>query len=475
MRRSLLFLLALLAATACNKAAPGHTTTAGDLKVALALDPDPPTTGDNALLVTLEDASGKPVEGAQLSFEYDMPAMGAMPEMKGGGETGSLGNGRYRIAYPLQMNGDWTLTLGIDAPGHAHARVRLMVSPPRKGFTLEKGSEPGASSAAAGEAGGMEVSPYRQQLVGVRFAKVEERDLTRSIRGFGQVEVDERQLADVTLRYEAFVESLAVAETGRTVKAGEPLLTLYSPDLLAAEEEYLAASAGGGSESALRTAAGRRLRLWGLSDADLSRLRSEGHTAGRLTLRSPASGVVLEKNVVVGTRVMPGQVLYRIGNLGKVWVQAQFFESEAPFVAIGQQAAISVPALPGEKMDGRVSFLAPRVDEKTRTLQARIELPNPKRLLLPGMFADVRAERSLGKVLSVPTAALLMSGEHRYAFVERPGSRLEPVAVEVGPTGGEFTQVRSGLSAGEQVVVGPTFLLGSEAQLRDALPRWSAQ
>jgi hypothetical protein len=116
MRRSLLFLLALLAATACNKAAPGHTTTAGDLKVALALDPDPPTTGDNALLVTLEDASGKPVEGAQLSFEYDMPAMGAMPEMKGGGETGSLGNGRYRIAYPLQMNGDWTLTLGMDMP-----------------------------------------------------------------------------------------------------------------------------------------------------------------------------------------------------------------------------------------------------------------------------------------------------------------------------------------------------------------------
>jgi Cu(I)/Ag(I) efflux system membrane fusion protein len=470
--RSALFLMALLAAAACSKAPPPPTTTAGDLNVGLTLDPDPPTTGDNGLMVALTDASGKPVEGAQLAFQYDMPAMGAMPEMKGGGEPRSLGGGRYRITYPLQMNGDWSLTLAIEAPGHPPARVRLRVSPPRKGFTLESGGSPGART---GEAEGLEVSPYRQQLLGVRFATVEDRELTRSIRGFGQVEVDERQLADVTLRYEAFVESLAVAETGRAVKAGEPLLTLYSPDLLAAEEEYLATAAAEGADAPLRTAAGRRLRLWGLSDADLARLRSQGHTAGRFTLRSPASGVVLEKNVVVGTRVGPGQVLYRIGNLGKVWVQAQFYESEAPFVAVGQSATIAVPALPGETMEGRVTFLAPRVDDKTRTLQARIELPNPKRLLLPGMFADVKAQRSLGKVLSVPTAALLMSGEHRYAFVERGESRLEPVAVEIGASGGEFTQVRSGLSTGERVVVGPTFLLGSEAQLRDAMPRWSGQ
>jgi Cu(I)/Ag(I) efflux system membrane fusion protein len=470
---SAFFLISLLAATACTKAPPASTTTAGDLSVGLTLAPDPPTTGENALLVTLTDASGKAVDGARLAFEYDMPAMGAMPEMKGGGESRPLGGGRYRITYPLQMNGDWTLTLGIEAPGHAPARVRLKVSPPRKGFTIESGAGAGART---GEAEGLEISPYRQQLVGVRFATVEERELTRSIRGFGQVEVDERQLADVTLRYEAFVESLAVAETGRTVKAGEPLLTLYSPDLLAAEEEYLAAaSAGDGADAPLRTAAGRRLRLWGLSDADLARLRTQGHTAGRFTLRSPASGVVLEKNVVVGTRVMPGQVLYRIGNLGRVWVQAQFFESEAPFVAVGQPATIAVPALPGETMEGRVTFLAPRVDDKTRTLQARIELPNPKRLLLPGMFADVKAQRSLGKVLSVPTAALLMSGEHRYAFVARGESRLEPVVVETGATGGDLTQVRAGLSAGDRVVVGPTFLLGSEAQLREAMPRWSAQ
>jgi Cu(I)/Ag(I) efflux system membrane fusion protein len=351
-----------------------------------------------------------------------------------------------------------------------------MVSPPRRGFSLESGGAPAGGGESAGGGKALEVSPYRQQLLGVRFASVAERELTRLLRGFGVVDVDERQLADVTLKYEAYVESLAVAETGRDVRAGEPLLRLYSPDLLSAEEEFLEAArlAGEQGASAVQTAAARRLRLWGLSDSDLQRLRESGHSDGRLTLRSPATGVVLQKDVVVGSRVMPGEVLYRIGNLGRIWVQAQFYESEAPFVAVGQQTSVTLSALPGEVIQGRVSFVAPRVDEKTRTLAARIEIPNPKLLLKPGMFADVRVERSLGKVLSVPTSAVLMSGEHRYAFVQREAGRLEPVEVRTGASAGDFIEVRSGLQQGDHVVVGPTFLLGSEAQLRDAMPRWSA-
>jgi Cu(I)/Ag(I) efflux system membrane fusion protein len=157
-----------------------------------------------------------------------------------------------------------------------------------------------------------------------------------------------------------------------------------------------------------------------------------------------------------------------------VWVQVQFYESEAPFVAVGQAAAVSLAAAPGDRIEGRVSFVAPRVDEKTRTLQARVEVSNPRLLLKPGMFADVRVERSLGKVLSVPSAALLMSGEHRYAFVQRQAGQLQPVEVMTGATAGDFTEVRSGVKEGDRLVVGPTFLLGSEAQLRDAMPRWSA-
>jgi len=475
MRRTALPLILLVAAS-CSKPPAAQSTAAGDLKVDLALAPDPPTTGDNRLLVTLRDPSGKPVDGARLAFQYLMPAMGQMAEMKGGGTTEALGNGRYSIRYPLQVNGDWTLTLGIEAPGHTPTQVRLTVSPPRKGFTLETGGAVGGTTEAPGLGKPLEISPYRQQLLGVRFATAGQRELTRSFRGFGRVEVDERQLADVTLKYEAYVEALSVAETGRTVRSGEPLLTLYSPDLLSAEEEFLESARVASEDGAkgLQAAVGRRLRLWGLNDSDLQRLRLKGQSDGRLTLRSPASGVVLEKNVVTGSRVMPGEVLYRIGNLGRVWVQAQFYESEAPFVAVGQPASVSLGAVPGEVIEGRVSFVAPRVDEKTRTLQARIEVANPRLLLKPGMFADVRVERALGRVLSVPSTALLMSGEHRYAFVQREPGRLQPVEVMVGATAGDFTEVRSGLREGDRVVVGPTFLLGSEAQLRDAMPRWSA-
>jgi membrane fusion protein, copper/silver efflux system len=470
--RSLLVAMLLLVAVACGKSPHAPAIPSGDYRLHLVLEPDPPTTGNNALLVTVEDAASKPVEGARLSFQYDMAAMGSMPPMKGGGESEALSGGRYRVRYQLPMNGEWMLSLGIEAPGHAPSELRLKIGPPRRGFVVEAG---GATGATAGEGRPIELSPYRQQLLGLRFATVERRELSRELRGFGQVEVDERQLADVTLKYEAYVESLAVAETGRTVRAGEPLLTLYSPDLLSAEEEYIAtARAGDEGETPLRAAAGRRLRLWGLSEADLQRLRTQGHSAGRLTLRSPTSGVVLEKNVVAGSRVMSGQVLYRIGNLGNVWVQARFYESEAPFVALGQRAAVAVPSLPGEAIEGRVSFLAPRVDEKTRTLQARIEVSNPRRLLLPGMFADVVVERPLGTVLSVPSSALLISGEHRYAFVRRSETQLQPLEVRVGASAGEFTEVRSGLTDGDRVVIGPTFLLGSEAQLREAMPRWSA-
>ncbi|HET9158748.1 MAG TPA: efflux RND transporter periplasmic adaptor subunit [Myxococcaceae bacterium] len=461
---------------ACSKPPAGQSTSVGDLRVELAVVPDPPTTGDNRLLVTVRDAAGRPVEGARLAFEYLMPGMGSMPEMKGGGTTESLGGGRYSVRYPLQMNGDWTLTLGVDAPGHSHAQVRLMVSPPRKGFTLESAGPEAMTESPRGLGKPLVLSPYRQQLLGVRFGTVESRELSRSLRGFGQVDVDERQLADVTLKYEAYVEALIVAETGKQVRTGDRLLTLYSPDLLSAEEEYLASARGDpeGASRPLQTAAARRLRLWGLSPEDLERLRARGTSDGRLTLRSPAGGVVLEKNVVTGSRVMPGDVLFRIGNLGRVWVQAQFYESEAPFVAVGQPAVVSIPAAPGERIEGRVSFVAPRVDLKTRTLEARIEVANPHLLLKPGMFADVRVERSLGKLLSVPSAALLASGEHRYAFVERGEGRLQPVEVVAGASAGDLTEVRSGLEEKDRVVIGPTFLLGSEAQLRDALPRWSA-
>jgi len=468
MTRDIARLLALVLVGSAFSCAKQQATAvkAADLDVQIAIEPDPPTTGKNRLRISIRDASGKPVDGAQLEFEYSMPAMGSMPEMKGGGEVKAEGGGRYIVTYALPMQGDWHLTISVDVPGHARASMKLKVSPPRRGFAVES---KGAASQTALR--GIEVSPERQRLIGVTFDTVEERRLASTVRAAGRVVVDERKLADVTLKYEAYVEKLFVGETGKAVKEGQPLLRLYSPDLLAAEEELLTARKSGAAPEIV-SAAERRLTYWGLNREQIGELERRGKADGRVTVFAPASGVVIEKAVVEGAHAMPGTNLYRIGNLGRVWVQAAVYERDAPFVSLGQPAKVSVLSLAGEPSEASVSFVAPTVDEKTRTLEARLELANAKLLLKPGMFADVLIEVPLGVRLSVRDSALLLSGEHRYAFVDRGEGRLEPVEVEVGALAGDYDEVKSGLAKGNRVATGATFLLSSEAKLRDALPRW---
>ncbi|HEY4187550.1 MAG TPA: efflux RND transporter periplasmic adaptor subunit [Polyangia bacterium] len=444
------------------RAGPHQVVRAGALAVELSNAPDPPQAGENELLVAIADASGKPVDGATLAFVWDMPAMGSMPEMKGAGTVKARGGGRYAVAYPLTMNGDWYLTLAIDAAGHGHQELRMKVATGRPGLIVEQGG--GAS------AGAIHVSLERQQLIGVTFGTVGERPLSVTLRAAGRVQIDERNVADVTLKYEAYVEKLYVGETGRAVRRGQPLATIYSPDLLSAEEELLGARRSGMS-AGLAVSLEQRLSYWDLSAAQIQAVEKAGKADGRLTISAPTSGVVLEKNVVEGARVAAGTSLYRIGNLGRVWIQAAVYERDAGFLSVGQPARVSLPALPAP-LAARVTFVAPTVDEKTRTIEARLELLNPRLALKPGMFADVVIDAPLGTRLAVPDSALLMSGEHRYAFVDRGDGKLQPVEVEVGALGGDYVEVRAGLAAGDRVATGATFLLSSEAKLRDALPRW---
>jgi Cu(I)/Ag(I) efflux system membrane fusion protein len=467
-----LAVLALLAACGKSKTASSDALHAGDLLVEIALDPDPPRAGDNVLHVTVKDAQGKPVDGARLGLVYDMPAMGTMPEMKGNGEPKPVGRGKYDVSYSLSMLGDWYVTLGIEAPGHAPAELRFKVSPPRKGYTVESRGAGGA--AREGRPQLLEVTPERQQLIGVVYAKVERRPLSLSLRAHGRVEVDETQVADVVLKYDAYVEKLFVSQTGQPVKAGQPLLALYSPDLLSSERDYLVAihSEGVPGREQLVRAAEERLRLWGLSSEQMADLRKRGKAEPRITIHSPASGVVLEKNVVAGTRAMAGNVLYRIGNLGRIWVVADLFESDAPYVQAGQPATMSLPWASGATWKGVVQFVYPTVDEKTRAVRARLAFPNAQLSFKPGMFVDVHVQVPLGNRLAVPDNALLASGEHRYAFVKRGEGQLQATEVQVGAMAGDYDEVLAGLSEGEQVATQATFLLSSEAQLRNALPRW---
>ena len=465
--------MALVALAACtrSKATPADALPAGDLLVQIAIDPDPPRAGDNVLHVTLTDAQGKPVDGARLGFVYDMPAMGAMPEMKGNGDSKPLAGGKYDVSYGLSMLGDWYLTLGIEAPGHPPAELRFKVSPPHKGYSVESR---GGGTRREGGPRILDMNPERQQLIGVAYARVERRPLSLSLRASGRVEVDETQVADVVLKYDAYVEKLFVDQTGQPVKAGQPLLTLYSPELLASEQDYLVAARSQGvpgSEQLVR-AAEERLRLWGLSQAQMADLRQRGRAEPRITIHSPSSGVVLEKNVVAGTRAMAGSVLYRIGNLGRIWVQADLFESDAPYLQPGHPATMRLPWATGATWKGTVQFVYPTIDEKTRSMRARLAFSNARLALKPGMFVDVNVEVPLGNRLAIPDNALLASGEHRYAFVKRGEGQLQAMEVKVGVLAGDYDEVLEGLSEGEEVATQATFLLSSEAQLRSALPRW---
>ncbi len=504
-----LCLAALSAATGCAKGMV-RTVQAGPLRAEFSIDPDPPIAAENRLLLRLRDEQGRAVDGAKLELDYDMPAMGTMPEMKGRGESRALGNGRYRIDYELPMNGEWKVTVSIEAPPAPPERIRLKLSPPRGGFVVEgaaagpQGAAPGTtgapgmgmpgcggsampgmagmpsqpSPASAPAKGLLDIPLERQQLIGVTYGTVAERPLSVKMRAAGRVQVDERELADVTLRYEVYVESLFVAETGKRVARGQPLLRAYSPDLLSAERELLdlehgpARGGAGGHGSALLEAARERLRFWDLGASQIAAIERGGKADGTVVVHAPAAGVVLEKDVVEGTHAMPGMVLYRLGNLGRIWIEAAMYEFDAPFVAVGEPARATLPALGSRPYEARVGFVAPTLDEKTRTLEARLEVENPDLALKPGMFAEVDLERPLGVRLAVPDSALILSGERRYAFVERGPGKLEPVEVRVGALAGGWDEVLAGLSAGERVVTGGNFLVASEAQLRGLFARW---
>lgn len=457
-------LLAALMLPGRASAAETRTVRTADLEIQVGdSDPDPPRVGENRLAIALRDLDGRAIDGAALALAVRMPAMGAMAEMRGGGTVTAQGGGRYAVTYALPMGGDWFLTLAIDPPGRPHREIRMKIATGRPGVMLEDD--------AAGAPGGVHVSLERQQRIGVTFAPVARRPLSQAVRAAGRVAVDELSVADVTLKYEAYVQKLFAAATGQRVRRGQPLAIVYSPDLLSAEQELLAARRAG-TPAPLSAGLEQRLASWDLTPAQIQAVEKAGKADGRVTIASPAAGAVLEKNVVEGSRVAAGTTLYRVGNLGRVWIQAAVSERDAALISVGQPARVR-PGTAAPPLAARVTFVAPTVDDRTRTIAARLELANPGLALKPGMFVDVTVDVPLGTRLAVPDAALLLSGEHRYAFVDRGGGRLQPVEVSIGAAAGDYVEVRGGLSEGDRVATGATFLLSSEAKLRDALPRWT--
>lgn len=329
---------------------------------------------------------------------------------------------------------------------------------------------------------GLKISLDKVQKLGVKTELATLRSVSRTVRAVGTVEFDERQIYTVAPKFEGWIERLHVNTTGQYVRRGQALMEVYSPDLVTAQQEYLIALKGMESvrEASADTQANmgqlvksalERLRNWDISDEEMARLQKEGVSRRTLTLRSPVSGVVLDKPALKGMRFMPGEALYKISDMSSVWLLADIFEQDLGLIQANQSARISVNAYPGKTFSGKVAFVYPTVTSETRTAKVRIELSNPGGQLKQGMYASVEliAGRLGDKRLAVPDSAVLDSGTRQIVLVQRGEGLFEPRPVKLGTYSDGYVEVLEGISAGDNVVTSANFLIDSESNLKAAL------
>ncbi len=356
-------------------------------------------------------------------------------------------------------------------------------SPPDAAATQRSAGTAGMQMAAGGS---VRLTAAQIRQFGVTFATATVRTLTSDTRATAVVTIDETKLAQVTPKFGGFVDRLYVNATGQAIVRGQPLLDVYSPDLVAAQQELLVAgqlqrdigrSAVPGVPSTttdLVGAARRRLQLWDVSAAQIDEVLRTGRVRRALTLYAPASGVVLEKRVVQGQAIVAGEPLYTIADLSDVWVDVQLREAAAA-VHAGSGADIEVAGLPGHTLKGRVTYMYPTLDTVSRAVRARVVVSNTGGLLKPGMYATVRLSTPTRSALAVPSSALLRTGDRNVVFVDMGGGALMPHDVELGRTASDYTEVLAGLEPGQRVVTSAQFLLDSESNLGEVMRAMMSQ
>ncbi len=505
------------------------TAIAGPFTLKAALDPDPPGTSGNSLVLRISDASGKSIDDATVEVFTDMAAMGAMSEMKSSAKVSHDKDGRYRATFDLPMAGSWTLKVSVHSPA-GDATQDFTITVGAKGLSALRGSgaampsatgpisstpgeidhytcsmHPSVNQHSPGkcpicgmdtiavtkeqqEQGVVMIDAVRRQLIGVRTGQVIEGPMKQTFRAVGVVAYDEAALADVNLKVRGWITKLFVNKTGERVTKGQTLFLMYSPELYNAEQDFLLATRGAPASTSLGTsdssdagpsridglarAARQRLHLLGLADSEIDAVAKSGAPHESVPIAAPASGFVIEKNVVEGALIDPGMRLYRIAALNKVWVEADVYEGDFANVRVGQTAVVTLDYLPDQKYDARVAYVYPYLDTKTRTGRVRIELANKDLELHPGMYANVELTTDLGRRTQVPAAAVVYTGPRRLVFVDLGEGRFLPKEVKLGTEADGMVEVLSGLAAGDVVATSGVFLIAAEARISTAAKYW---
>ena len=328
------------------------------------------------------------------------------------------------------------------------------------------------------------VSPERQQLIGVKTEPVQMRQIERDIRTVGIVELDETKIEHIHTKISGWIENVFVDYSGQSVKEGEPIFSIYSPDLVSTQEEYLLALKSkkiledsefpeiAEAGKSLLNSSRRRLELWDISKSQINELERSGRVKENLVINSPITGIVMEKNVFENKHVNPEQTLYVIADHSTVWVQVDIYENEISLINLGDSAIMTLVSFPGEEFVGEVTFISPHIDQKTRTVKVRLEFENPDLKLLPEMYANVILKKPMGEKLTIPESSVLRTGKQDIVFVSKGDGILQIRKVMLGQKAGGYYEVTKGLNVGEKVISRANFLIDSESKVQAAIATW---
>lgn len=448
---------------------------AGEFEIAIETQPPVPVAGSNKLIIELRDQQGNAVTGAVIDANAEMPAMGAMPAMRAPAGMEEVAPGRYEGEVDLSMRGEWPLSVMIAASDGEERRLQFDYATDREGINITSGGAPVGGQVSTVQAeNAILVDNRRRQLIGVETEAASFRSLNRTIRAVGEVSYDERLLSEITLKFDGFIGDLHANYVGAPIQQGQALFTVYSPELLAAQQEYLETlkRRSHRNNDPLIRAAKQRLSLWGMANGDIRSLERRKVPQEYVAIRAPQTGTLIERHVTAGGSALMGSTLLRIADLSKVWIEAEVFEQDLEFLQEGMMATVTLPYVPDRSYEARIEYIFPFLDSQSRTGRIRLTLDNSDGSLKPEMYAEVSLHTRLGERLSVPEEAVIVAGDSRVVFVDLGDGRLNPTRIKTGRRAEGYVEVLEGLKPNDQVVTSGNFLVAAETQLRTGIKQW---
>lgn len=345
-----------------------------------------------------------------------------------------------------------------------HVKVGKPVASPKKASEKEIGRE---------ERAAIEVPEVQQSKMGLKVTKAKKSKLEHMIRTVGTITADQTKEAHVHTKINGWIEKIYADYVGKPVKKGQPLFELYSPDLVATQEEYLVARKQGAQGKEIAQTAVERLKLWGVPETEIERLNKTGKAKKSLTFDVPVDGFIVNKTAIQGMYITPEMELYHIADISRVWLIVTLYEYDVAVISVGDEAEIQLPYDPNKSFKGKISYLYPEIELDTRTAKARIEIDNPEQKLKPGMFANITLKKDLGEAVVIPDDAVIDTGTRKIIFVKTAAARFEPRDIKVGPRIENRFAVLAGLKEGEEVVTSAHFLIDAESKVQAAIQKGS--